>query len=124
MNLTNTLLEKIDRLPPCIVRILAKENGRLMTDPRLMQKTGWGRTKLRRVYQASTWAGVSVSDVDTFLTACGMSWSRQRRQRWLLQLAVNNGGIKTMQHLRCDTGWRGNQLKLHLERIEKLLGGK
>ena len=119
-----TLTAKLDRLMPCLARILAKHNGRLMTDPELMRRTGWSRNKLRAVYQSSSWAGVKVEDVDTFLKACDMSWSTQRRQRWLLQLALSHGGIKTMQHLKCDTGWRGNQLKQHLDRIEKLLGGK
>jgi hypothetical protein len=34
---------------------------------------------------------------------------------------VSNGGIQTMLHLRNDVGWRGNQLRLHLNRIERLL---
>lgn len=118
-----TLTSKLDRLPPCFVRILAKHNGRLMTDPELMERTGWGRRKLRAVYQSASWGSVKVEDVDTFLKACNMSWSTQRRQRWLLKLAISHGGIETMQHLKCShsVGWRGNQLKLHLERIEKLL---
>lgn len=119
-----TLTDKLDRLMPCLVRIMAKHNRRLMTDPELMRRTGWGRRKLRAVYQSASWEHVRVGDVDKFLSACGMSWSTQRRQRWLIQLAINNGGIKTMKHLKCDTGWRGNQLKLHLDRIEKLLGNK
>lgn len=116
-----TLTEKLNRLPPCIVRILAKHNGKLITDPELMRRTGWGKRYLRSVYNSASWDGIKVGDVDKFLAACGMSWSTQRRQRWLLQLAVNNGGIQTMLHLRNDVGWRGNQLRLHLNRIERLL---
>jgi hypothetical protein len=117
-----TLTEKLDRLPPCIVRIMTKHNRRLITDPELMKRTGWGRRKLKAVYNSASWAGIDVIDVDVFLKACNMTWASQRRQRWLLKLAIANGGLHTMQHLQCDTGWQGNQLKLHLERIEKLLG--
>jgi hypothetical protein len=116
-----TLVEKLDRLPPCIVRVMAKHNNRMITDPELMRRTGWGRRKLMAVYKSASWDGIKVGDVDNFLKACGMSWSSQRRQRWLLQLAIKNGGIHKMQHLKTDTGWRGNQLRLHLMRIEKLL---
>lgn len=121
-----TLTEKLNRLPPCIVRILAKHNGKLITDPELMRRTGWGKRYLRSVYNSASWDGIKVGDVDKFLAACGMSWSTQRRQRWLIQLGYHKtgsviDGIKSMQHLQNDVGWRGNQLRLHLNRIERLL---
>lgn len=93
-----------------------------MSDPYLMEKTGWSRNKLRRVYNSSTWDDITHREADLFLAACGLSTASLNRARWLVQLAMKRGGLHTMQHLKCDTGWRGNQLKLHLERIEKLLG--
>lgn len=116
-----TLVEKLDRLPPCLIRIMAKKNGRLMTDPELMELTGWGRSKLRAVYQSATWSNVRAGDIDRFLKACGMSWSKQRTQRWLLKRAIEKGGVETMGHLKRDTGWRGRQFDIHTDRIEELL---
>jgi len=118
-----TLVEKLNRLPPCIVRIMAKKDGRLMTDPELMELTGWGRSRLRAVYQSATWKDVRAGDIDTFLAACGMSWSRQRTQRWALKRAIENGGVETMSHMKRDTGWRGRQFHIHTDRIESLLSG-
>ena len=120
-----TLVEKLDRLPPCFVRILAKHNGNLMTDSELVSRTGWSKNKLRRIYTAATWKETSVGDADLFIKACGLKWSSQRRQRWLIALAISKGGIHTMRHLKpkrlnkAGNGWRANQLRLHLKQIEK-----
>jgi len=114
-----TLTDKLNRLPPCVCRLLAKKNGRLMTDPQLMEATGWGKSRLCRVYNSTSWAGISVEEVDKFLAACGISWSSQRRQRWLLQLAGND--ISKMRHLRFNNGWQASMVKRHQRRIIKLL---
>lgn len=110
------------RFPPCLARIMAKHNRRLMSDPYLMEQTGWSRNKLIRVYNSANWLDITERDQNIFLAACGLSTASLNRARWLVQLAMRRGGLHTMQHLKCDTGWKGNQLKLHLERIEKLLG--
>lgn len=123
-----TLEERCDLLPPWACRILAKTrdaNGRerMKTDAELMAATGWGKTHLRRVYQAKSFANVSVRDVDKFMAACGIQWGNRRRHRWLLKRALRNGmsGLKAIRHLRCAELWQGKQLQVHLQRIERLL---
>lgn len=115
-----TLQEKLDRLPPFIARMLAKNNGRLMTTIELMEKTGFCHTKLERISKQKTWANIAVKDVDLFLTACGLSWSAQRRQRWALALAIRKGRIHKMRHLKTNTNIGASQVKSHLRRIEQL----
>lgn len=110
------------RFPPCLARIMAIKDGRLMSDQELSKRTGWGGRKLRRVYNSSTWLDITDREKFMFFEACDLSPFNLRRQRWLIKLALRRGGLHTMQHLKCNTGWEGNQLKLHLERIEKLLG--
>lgn len=119
-----TLVEKLDRLPPMFARLLAKNRGRLMTDTELAKRTGWGMRHLKRVYQAATWRDITAQEVDTFLSACGLSWSSQRRQRWLLQLAFERKGIEgifSMYHLRPKNWWQAHQLNTHRRRLTKLL---
>lgn len=119
-----TLTDKL-RFPPCLARIMAVKDGQLMSDQDLARLTGWGERKLRRVYNSSTWLDITDREKFIFFKACGMSPFSLRRQRWLIHLAIKRGGLHTMQHLKQNknsTGWKGNQLKLHLERIEKLLG--
>lgn len=118
-----TLLEKLNRLPPCICRLLAKINGQLATDRELMMVTGWSRAKLGRIAKATTWAEIAVIDVDAFLFACGLTWSTQRRQLWLLQVAALKGfqGIKRMRHLQKPIAQRAGRVATLLERTKKIV---
>lgn len=116
-----TLTEKLDRIPPAIARLLAKHNGRLMTTPELVRRTGFGHDKVQRIANQKTWARISVEDVDIFLTACGLSWSTQRKKRWLLKLALSKGRLHKMHHLKASNSIEATQVRCHLRRIEKLL---
>lgn len=116
-----TLTEKLNRIPPAIARLLAKHNGRLMTTPELSRRTGFSTYKVSQIADQTSWARITVQDVDTFLTACGLSWSTQRRQRWLLQLAAKKGRLHKMHHLNAKNGVTKEQVRKHLKRIEKLL---
>lgn len=96
----------------------------MMTERELMKKTGWGKKHLRRVYKAASFEHVTAGDIDKFLAACGITWSNRKRQRSQLKRAWKRGmpGLRAIRHLRCTTGWQGNQLRLHFKRIELLLG--
>lgn len=115
-----TLTEKLDRIPPCIARLLAKSEGRLMTTSEIMKATGFSKWKVDRISNAKTWANISVKDVDLFLSACGLSWSAQRKQRWLLGLAVKKGRVDKMRHLKVANRIESAQVKSHIRRITKL----
>lgn len=115
-----TLEEKLNRLPPFIARLLAKSNGRLMTTAELMAKTGFGHEKLERISKQKSWARIAVADVDTFLQACGLNWSSQRRQRWLLELAISKGRLHKMRHFKTSNRIDAAQVQSHLRRVEKM----
>lgn len=115
-----TLTEKLDRLPPFIVRLLAKSNGRLMTTLELVEKTGFCSGKIKKLSKQTSWARIAVGDVDLFLKACGLSWSTQRRQRWLLELAISKGRLHKMRHFKASRNFEVSQVRSHLRRIEKL----
>lgn len=115
-----TLEAKLNRIPPAIARLLAKHNGRLMTTDELIKRTGFGHMKLKHIAKQKTWGRIAVEDVDTFLTACGLSWSTQRRQRWLLQLASSKGRLHKMRHFKTSNRIEAAQVKSHMKRIEKL----
>lgn len=124
MNLPKRLTVKLNRLPPCLARLLAKEDGRLASDRILMARTGWGARRLRSVYQRATWDGVDAADIDTFHEACGLRWSSQNKQRWQLQTAFEKGGLKglaRLKHLKPRNPWEAKALNAHFKRIEKLL---
>jgi len=118
-----TLAQKLDRLPPCICRLLAKADGELMTDAQLLRQTRWSKEKLRRIAESRTWDGISVKDVDVFLVACGLTWSTQRRQLWLLKIATEKGleGIRRMHHLRKPVAQKAGRVLRLLKRTEEIL---
>ena len=118
-----TLLEKLNRLPPCICRLLAQRSGVLATDAELQLMTGWSQSKFERIAFSGTWAGVSVSDVDAFLEACGVSWASQRRERWRLLRAMRGGldGLKRLSHLKAPVAARKRRVISLLKRTERVL---
>jgi len=95
-----------------------------MTDRELMFITGWGKKKLRGVYQRGTWAGVASSDQDLFLFACGLRKAKQRRYIWLLKRTWKKGmdGIRNLRHLRrSKIFWREHQIRTLLRMVERVL---
>jgi NhaP-type Na+/H+ or K+/H+ antiporter len=119
-----TLLEKLDRLPPCFCRLLAQERGELMTDCELEVITGWSAAKLRRVAEAKSWARIKVNDVDAFLIACGLCWSAQRRHIWKAMRLLRTGGVhslRRMRHLRKPIAQRASRVTTLLKRTEEVL---
>jgi hypothetical protein len=107
-------------MPPFIARLMAKNNGRLATTPDMMARTGFGHGKIEKISKMTTWEHVTVGDVDRFLAACGLSWSTQRRQRWLIGLAARKGRLHKMHHLKTTNRVEASQIKAHLRRIESL----
>lgn len=118
-----TLTEKLDRLPPCICRLLAQKDGVLRTDREMVADLGVDRHTFYAMCKRKTWASFKVSEVDAFLRACGLRWSAQRKQRQRLQLAAKNGldGIRRLHHLQRATEQRAARVSLLLRRTEELL---
>lgn len=120
-----TLTQKMDRIPPCICRLMAKDvSGRLMSNEEIKRQTGWSANKLRRITSATTFKNITIGEADTFLSVCGLRWSAQRQLLWLMRRAWLNGGLQTMRHLTFRTGWQASMVKRHQRRIEKLLSNK
>lgn len=119
-----TLLEKLDRLPPCFCRLLAQQDGELMTDRELVKLVGWERHKLARISMSKSWRRVSVEDVDKFLKACGLCWSQQRRKIWLAKRLLRMAGLhglRRMRHLRKPIAQRAVRVTTLLKRTEEVL---
>lgn len=124
MNLSATLTSKIDRLPPCMLRLFAKKDGRWATDKELMLWTGWGRKKLIGVFHQKSFANATAAEIDTAYYVCGVSWSSQRRQRWVLQCAYERDGMRgiaSMRHLKPKTAWQAKNIKQYLTLVEELM---
>ena len=105
--------------------MLAKTGDLLATDPELMKRTGWTRTRLVKVYRQASWETVSTGDMDRFLWACGLSPKKQRRYIWLLKRAEQSKeGIKSMRHLRTNNqAWRASLVDALVKMLENVERG-
>lgn len=92
-----------------------------MTDGELMQRTGWGKKKLRSIYNRWNWWDVTNRDTDLFLWACGISPSKQRRYVYQLKRTEKGGRIRRMRHLAKGVSWREQQVKTLLRMCERVL---
>lgn len=122
MKFYNKLSDRLNDIPPCFVRLLAKDGNQLAGDRVLMARTGWSARRLREFYQRARFT--EGDDVDTFFAACGIRWSQKNQLRWQLQRAWEKGGLKgiaRMRHLKPRNPWQARALNVHLRRIEKLL---
>lgn len=82
-----TLVEKYDRFPPCLCRLIAKtHNGRRWMGLReLAKRSGLSLTQVHRLSKLKSWATVPLEDVDKFAAACGVRWDRLRVARQFLR---------------------------------------
>jgi hypothetical protein len=115
-----TLIEQLDRFPPCLCRLLAQCDDELMTDRKLIEITGWSKQKLERISSATSWSMIYVRDVVLFLYACGLDGEMRRRRLWLLKVATKKGepGLRRMRHLRSA---RKQDVTVLLKRTERVL---
>ena len=91
-----------------------------MTDAELMQKTGWGKKRLRSVYRRKAWHDVTHRETDLFLWACGMHPSKQRRYVFALNRVLKSGRIRKLRHLRMTgVAWQENQIRTLLRMCER-----
>jgi hypothetical protein len=73
-----TLAEKINRIPPYIVRVLAKCDGDAMNNNQISKRSGLSLDKVKRISYMRSWSGVSIIDASKFCDACGVDILRQR----------------------------------------------
>lgn len=92
-----------------------------MTQVQLMAATGWSEAKLRRICWATTWGRIDAVDIDTYLSACGLTWSRLRRPLYLLRLAIKRGGVETMRHIAACGPEHGGAPVRYLRRLNQIL---
>jgi hypothetical protein len=73
------LIEKLDRMPPFLCRLMARRNGRSPSNKDLSKDSGIPLTTLRRICEKKTWADVPVGMAQRFSVACGVDLLRQTR---------------------------------------------
>jgi hypothetical protein len=69
-------LQKMDRLPPNVCRLLARSPSKLkqaFSTEDIARRSGFSKQKVRAISRLRTWRDVSVGDQERFKIACGIS---------------------------------------------------
>ena len=74
-----TLTEKLNRMPPFLCRLMARRNGREISNRRLSENSGIPLTTIRRISVRTSWDDVPVAMAQRFSVACGVDLLRQNR---------------------------------------------
>lgn len=71
----NLLLIRLDRLPPCACRLLARKElgkrGKSHMD--IANESGLGKSTVAKFSRLTTWRGMKIEDIDAFASACGVN---------------------------------------------------
>lgn len=93
----SSLLTHFDVLPPCIVRFLARHNGRRVTSQEIATKAKMSRLTVIRYSQMKSWKTIPVGVAERFSRACGHDLLRPRRNLQFLARFVKTG--RGLSHL-------------------------
>jgi hypothetical protein len=97
-----TYLTIVDEFPPALCRLVARNRRRGLTDKELSLRVGWSIQKVVHIASQGSWEGITVGDMASFMTACGVSPSTIRHQRRYLKRTM--GSEDPLHHLRLPAG--------------------
>lgn len=97
-----TYLTIVDEFPPALCRLVARNQRRGLTDRELAARLGWSIQKVVHISSAGSWSAISVGDMASFMTACGVMPSTIRHQRRYLKRTMRSED--PLHHLRLPAG--------------------
>lgn len=76
-----TLLQFLDRFPPCAVRLAARMRGRPMSNANIADLSGLSRGTVNRLSRMRSWHSITIRVASIFCIACQADIVRPRRLR-------------------------------------------
>lgn len=94
-----TLLEKLNQVPPVIMRALAARKGKALSPDEIASKSGLSRSTVQRISSRRTWDGVTIRAACQFSYGCGFDLQHMKvvlkRVRDIQEKGLS--GLKHMQ---------------------------
>lgn len=72
------ILKKINRIPPYTCRLLARKDGKAMSNQMISDASGLSMSKVKRISWMTSWDSLTAIDIDRFSSACGVDLIKQR----------------------------------------------
>ena len=73
----SVLTNRLDILPPNLVRVLAREGHRSLTNKELSEMTGLTIRRVGQISRQKSWSACTVSEASAFSKACGVDLVNQ-----------------------------------------------
>lgn len=101
----NSYLEKLDRLPPFLCLLIARnKDGSPVSIKEVAKRLGVTVYAARKVLTLTSWASVPVEKVDAFRAACGVTPKTERLQiAYIKRTAGLPTGFRHARHMRPQT---------------------
>tara|TARA_Y100001937_G_scaffold96987_2_gene131946 strand:+ start:1289 stop:1861 length:573 start_codon:yes stop_codon:yes gene_type:complete len=74
-----SLLEKLDKMPPFLCRLLARRKGKSLSNRQLASDLGVSVRTIQRISEKKSWDDVPVGFAQKFSGACGVDLLRQNK---------------------------------------------
>ena len=109
-----SLIETLDRLPPCLVRLVARNghSGRRLSLSALSQRAGLSYGTVQRLSEKKTWKDTPPWMIDAFCSACGVDLLHPRAKLdYLRRVLSDPNGYKKLS-ARSGAGSPKNVLRM------------
>ena len=101
LKLKDTLVEYLDQLSPKLTRLLArdmKKKRQPLTNLQIANRSGIHPKRVAQISMLDSWASLTVSEIDKFRAACGVTPRNVRWHRAYVKRTLK--GKTPMAHLR------------------------
>lgn len=96
-------------MPPILARLLAKKDGRVLTDAEIAAASGLSADDIFVFSHRTTWDGIDIVIMRRFLTGCGCDFCDAEQMNRVKQYfrSLSRKGPKTSwKYLRMSPGWK------------------
>lgn len=111
-----TLVEHLDRMPPCIVRLVARRpnrHGQRMSLHEIARASGLSYGTVLRLSLKKSWANVPPDRIDRFCRACRVDIVKPgKTMKYLRRVLALPEGYRLLSTKRGGLGCAGRVLKL------------
>jgi len=76
-----SLLKHLDRVPPNLCRVLARDEGRALTNRQIAKRSGLSLKRVGEISKKKSWGSVNIRQATEFTEACGVDTVNQWRVR-------------------------------------------
>ena len=84
-----SLVLKLDKLPPNLVRLIARDGRKALSNRDIARKSGLSLKRIGQISKMTTWGSLQVGEAGAFADACGVDLiNLAKTRKYLMQPRV------------------------------------